>query len=205
MSDMTRKEYDEIYKGYVGIDESGRGTASGKLFFVGCKLKENMDISEISWVDDSKKTKHAHRVLQAKKLKPYVDYKVASATAKEIDEFGLSYCIKRCLTEIKEHFNNYKIIYDGNTSYKVEGIETIVKGDSKVTLIACASIFAKLLKDKDAMKMHEDYPEYGFDTHSGYVNQKHTQMIIEHGYCPYHRQSYNIKKLQGHIIKDNIK
>jgi ribonuclease HII len=53
--------------------------------------------------------------------------------------------------------------------------------------------------------MHEDYPEYGFDGHSGYVNVKHTNMIIEHGYCPYHRQSYNIKKLAGHDIKQNIR
>jgi len=205
MSDMTRREYDKLYSGYVGIDESGRGTAAGELYFVGCRMKPEYDVSEISWVDDSKKTKHEHRVAQAKKLKPFVEYKVAKATAKEIDDLGLSFCIKRCLTEIRDHFSDSKIIYDGNTSYKVEGIETIVKGDTKVSLIACASIFAKLLKDKDAERMHNDYPEYSFITHSGYVNALHTEMIIEHGYCPYHRKSYNIKKLQGHNIKSNIR
>lgn len=202
---MTRKEYDEKYDGYVGIDEAGRGTAAGELIFVGCRLRDGVDISEIQWADDSKKTAKSTRIKQAKILKPLVEYKVAKATADDIDTLGLAFCIRRCLTEIKEHFPNNNIIYDGNTNYKVDDIETIVKGDAKVSLISVSSIFAKLLKDMDAERMHSEYPEYGFDGHSGYVNAKHTQMIIEHGYCKYHRRSYNIKKLQEHDIKENVK
>jgi ribonuclease HII len=202
---LTRKEYDKLYSGYVGVDEAGRGTAAGELIFVGVKLKDTSNISDIAWADDSKKTKHEHRVAQAKKLKPHLDYCIVKSSAYEIDKYGLSYCIKKSLQDIKEHFPDTPIIYDGNTSYKVEDIETLVKGDSKVSLIAAASIFAKLIKDMDAKKMHEDYPEYGFDGHSGYVNAKHTQAIIDHGYCKYHRKSYNIKKLLEHDIGINVK
>lgn len=201
---MTRTEFDARYAGYVGIDEAGRGCAAGSLIFVGVKLRDTAKIEDINWAYDSKKTKHKQRVEMAKALKPFVEYFVVETNSNEIDKYGLSYCISRSLERIKEFFNA-PIIYDGNTSYKVSGIETLIKGDDKVSLISVASIFAKLLKDKNSEKIHSEYPEYGFDSHSGYINEHHTNMIIEHGYCPYHRKSYNIKKLQGLLIKDNIR
>ena len=202
---MLRNEYDTLYNGYVGIDEAGRGCAAGSLIFVGVKLRSTAKIDDINWAYDSKKTSHKQRVEMAKALKQFVVYCVVETPSSDIDKLGLSRCISRSLERIKEFFENNPIIYDGNTSYKVQGVETLIKGDDKVSLISVASIFAKLLKDKNSELIHQEYPEYGFNKHSGYINEHHTNMIIEHGYCPYHRKSYNIKKLQGHIIKDNLR
>lgn len=202
---MTRQEYDQQFTGYVGIDEAGRGCVGGSLFFVGSMLKEGASITDINWAYDSKKTSHKQRVEMGKVLKKFVRTCIVETPADEIDKFGLSYCISRSLESIKKFFDNAPIIYDGNTSYKVQGVETLVKGDDKVSLIAVSSIFAKLLKDRNSEIIHQKYPEYGFNKHSGYVNEHHTNMIIEHGYTEYHRKSYKIKKLEGHTIKDNKK
>lgn len=43
------------------------------------------------------------------------------------------------------------------------------------------------------VKMHEIYPQYGFDKHKGYGTKKHILNISKHGLCPIHRKSFNIK------------
>lgn len=201
---MTRRDYDALYRHYVGIDESGRGCVGGSMFFVGVTLKDGVDPTSIEWACDSKKTKHSHRVEMAKKLREFVDYFVVETPASDIDNKGLSYCISSSLRQIQSHFNK-PVIYDGNTNYKVDGIETLIKGDDKVSLIATASIFAKLLKDRNSEQLDKLYPEYGFISHSGYVNQLHTDNIIKYGYCPAHRRSYNIKKLEGIVLPERYK
>ena len=193
------KELDERYRGYVGVDEAGRGCCGGALIFVGVQLKDDIPLENISFAVDSKTTSKKKRIDMAKRLKPLLNIKAVTKTAKEVDEKGLSCCIVECLTEIRDYFKDF-IIYDGNCSYKVDGIETLVKADAKVSLVAAASIFAKLLKDKDSEMIHKEFPEYGFDSHSGYVNELHTNNIIKYGYCKYHRKSYNIKKLSGLIL-----
>ena len=199
---MSLKQLDEHYKDYVGCDEAGRGCIGGSLFFVGCKLKPGISLDEISFAEDSKTTSKKKRIELAKRIKDLVDYKMAYATAHEIDRDGLSLSITKCLSEIKEHFCNDKILYDGNSSFKVENIETLVKADAKVSIVAAASILAKTLKDNESQNIHLEYPEYSFDTNSGYINKKHTDAIIKYGYTKYHRKSYNVKSLQGHNIID---
>ena len=201
---MTRKDYDNLYRHYVGVDEAGRGCISGSMFFVGVTLKEGVEPSDIEFACDSKKTKHSHRVEMAKKLKELVDYFVVETHPEAIDSLGLSACISNSLRQIQSHFKK-PVIYDGNTNYKVDGIETIVKGDDKVSLIASASIFAKLLKDRDSEKLDTIYPEYGFIKHSGYLTQLHIDKIIEFGFSPAHRKSYSVKKLDGIDLPERYK
>ena len=181
----------------------GRGCVGGSMFFVGVKLNSNKNIEEFSYLCDSKKTSKTNRLKMIDTIRDNFEIKAIEKTAEEIDKFGLSACIKSSLEELKEYFDfyeNQKYIYDGNTNYKVQGIETLVKGDDKVTLISAASIIAKYLKDLNSEEIHKEYPEYDFISHSGYINEKHTQNIIKYGYTKYHRKSYKIKKLLGFDI-----
>jgi len=199
------KELDKHFLNYVGIDEAGRGCVGGSMFFVGCKLKNEYTPNDIAFAVDSKVTKKEHRKIIYERLLDKIDFFSVKTTAIEIDKNGLSLSIKNSLTKIKEHFFNENILYDGNSNYKVENIETLVKADSKVTIVSAASIIAKYLKDLECEEIDKIYPEYGFINHSGYVNHKHCDKIIEFGYSPFHRKSYNIKKLQNLEIKDNLK
>jgi ribonuclease HII len=68
----------------------------------------------------------------------------------------------------------------------------VIKGDSKSACIAAASILAKVTRDRLMMKLHERYPEYGFDGHVGYGSLGHRQAIALHGFTPLHRRSFNV-------------
>lgn len=182
----------------------GRGSCAGSMFFVGTKLKPNKNIEDFSFLCDSKKTSKTHRKKIVETIFENFEVKAIEKTSEEIDKIGLSKAISYSLEEIKEYFDSlYKeqhYIYDGNTNYKVQGIETLVKGDDKVTLISAASLVAKYLKDLNSEEIHNTYPEYGFINHSGYVNKVHTENILKYGYTKYHRKSYKIKALLGNNI-----
>ena len=66
----------------------------------------------------------------------------------------------------------------------------LVKGDSKSLLIGLASIIAKEKRDAFMKEMHELYPQYGFDTHSGYGTKFHREAIKVHGPSPIHRKTF---------------
>ncbi|MES0335139.1 MAG: hypothetical protein SFH39_02100 [Candidatus Magnetobacterium sp. LHC-1] len=67
---------------------------------------------------------------------------------------------------------------------------SIIKGDSKSASIAAASIVAKVLRDSFMLAYHQQYPQYGFNSHKGYGTKHHMDMIRTHGPCPIHRRSF---------------
>ena len=66
----------------------------------------------------------------------------------------------------------------------------IVKGDASEPAISAASILAKTARDRDLMRLHKIYPEYGFDRHKGYPTQEHLAALNQHGITIEHRRSY---------------
>ena len=68
--------------------------------------------------------------------------------------------------------------------------EYIVKGDAKSMSIACASILAKVSRDRLLYEYAKDYPQYRFDKHKGYGTKLHVEALKEYGPCPYHRMSF---------------
>ena len=86
------------------------------------------------------------------------------------------------------------ILVDGNRLPKAFDPETsnaITKGDTKVYSIACASIIAKVYRDRIMRKLHQEFPQYSFDDHMGYGTAKHVDRIKQHGPCVHHRRSFN--------------
>ena len=84
------------------------------------------------------------------------------------------------------------IIVDGNQ--QITDINhpqrCIVQGDSKSISIACASILAKVTRDKIMKQYAEIYPQYGFDKHKGYGTKEHIEAINKYGITPIHRLSF---------------
>ena len=69
-------------------------------------------------------------------------------------------------------------------------LRTIVRGDSLEPAISAASILAKVTRDGVMKKLHEEYPEYGFDRHKGYPTKDHLARLARFGPCPIHRRSF---------------
>jgi ribonuclease HII len=66
----------------------------------------------------------------------------------------------------------------------------LIRGDSVSYAIACASILAKVERDRMMVRLHEDYPQYGFAAHKGYGVSEHLQALETYGPCPIHRLTY---------------
>jgi len=72
------------------------------------------------------------------------------------------------------------------------------KGDGINFSIACASIVAKVYRDRLMMELDSKYPGYGFASHKGYATPEHQRAIREFGPCPIHRRSFDyIRELRG--------
>ena len=84
------------------------------------------------------------------------------------------------------------IIVDGNRFKPYGDVPhcTIVKGDGKYLSIAAASILAKTCRDDYMLRLHEQYPWYGWDRNAGYPTKLHREGILSHGLTPYHRRSF---------------
>jgi len=86
------------------------------------------------------------------------------------------------------------ILVDGRT--KINGLELeqmpIVKGDRKVFAIACASIIAKVHRDKMMVRYAKKYPGYGFEKHKGYGTKYHQIRLTAFGPCAIHRRSFKL-------------
>ena len=84
------------------------------------------------------------------------------------------------------------ILVDALTGIDTLGIpyKSIIHGDAISYSIACASIIAKVTRDRIMKQMDEIYPQYGFAKHKGYGTAAHMQAIRENGLCPIHRRSF---------------
>ena len=174
-----------------GIDEAGRGPLAGNLVVAGCIL--NTAIEELN---DSKKLSEKKRELLYEQIISNAVYHIVEFSAQEIDEKGISYCIKSALLEIREQLNAESYLFDGNSSFGVSGIDTMIKADGKVAEVSAASILAKVTHDRDIIQQAKIYPHYQFEKHKGYGTKLHIDMIKKYGYCDIHRRSYRVKALE---------
>ena len=175
-------------KNLCGIDEAGRGCVAGPLVVAGVILT-----NDIKHLDDSKKLTKQKREKLFEQIIQNSLYHICIIDAKTIDNIGLSASIKNALLEITQKLKANNYIFDGNTNFGVQHIDTLIKADSKISEVSAASILAKVIKDKELLKLAKDFPEFSFSSHQGYLTKKHLQEIKEHGLTSIHRKSYKIK------------
>lgn len=179
-----------------GIDEAGRGPIAGDLVIAGCILDRS-----IEGLNDSKKLTAKKREKLYEEIIINSDYHVAKFTAKQIDDKGISWCLASGLREIMDALVCENYLFDGNTTFGIDNLETMVKADGKVAEVSAASIIAKVTHDRDILKEALKYPEYQFEKHKGYGTALHVEMIKKYGYCEIHRKSYKIKSLATESVK----
>lgn len=196
--DWLEFEKDALAKGYksvCGVDEAGRGPLAGPVCAAAVILPEGMIIDG---VNDSKKLSEKKReslfdVIREQAL----SYSIAYATVDEIEEINILNATMLAMRRAIDGLDikaDYAMI-DGNKIPPLDiDAECIVKGDAKSMSIACASILAKVSRDRLLYKYAEEYPMYGFDKHKGYGTKVHREAILKYGPCPYHRKSF-LKKL----------
>ncbi|MGN0490607.1 ribonuclease HII [Ruminococcus sp.] len=184
------------YKAICGVDEAGRGPLAGPVCAAAVILPPN---TIIDGVNDSKKlTEKKREALYDVIKETAVSYCIAYASVEEIESINILNATMLAMKRAVEGLDvkaDYAMI-DGNKmpQLEIDG-EAIVKGDAKSMSIACASILAKVSRDRLLYEYAKEYPQYQFDKHKGYGTAAHREAIIKYGPCPYHRMSF-LKKIK---------
>lgn len=199
---MNWLEFEQIaiekgYSAVCGVDEAGRGPLAGPVCAAAVILPPN---TIIEGVNDSKKLSEKKRESLFDVIKETaLSYCIAYASVKEIENMNILNATMLAMKRAVEGLDikaDYAMI-DGNRPPDLEiASECIVKGDAKSMSIACASILAKVSRDRLLYKYAEEYPQYHFDKHKGYGTKLHIEALKEYGPCPYHRMSFLRKILK---------
>ena len=186
------KQFDEGGSKIIcGVDEAGRGPLAGPVYAAAVILPKD---TIIDGVNDSKKLTALRRErLFDVIIQQALSYSIAFASVEEIDEINI---LQATFLAMQRAVNGLSIaphaaLIDGNQLPSLNiPAQAIIKGDSLSTSIACASILAKVSRDRLMLELAEKYPEYEFQKHKGYGTKLHIELIKKHGASPIHRKSF---------------
>ena len=177
----------------AGCDEAGRGCLAGSVFAAAVILPRDFHHPLLN--DSKQMTERQRNILREVIEREAVAWAVAEVSAARIDEINI---LKASIEGMNIAAANLKVAaeflaIDGNRFISHTGLpyKCIVKGDGKYADIAAASVLAKTHRDEYMMRLHEEYPLYGWDRNKGYPTREHRLAIREHGVTPYHRMSFN--------------
>lgn len=188
--EYERKHYDNGCNYVAGVDEVGRGPLAGPV--VCCAVIMPKD-HFIQGVDDSKKLSEKKREALYDVIKEdALAYCIMEISQEEIDRINILEAVKKCMTDA---VNGLKIkpditLVDGVDTHLPINAEYLTKGDSKSYTIGCASILAKVYRDRLMTEYAKEFPEYGFEKHKGYGTKIHIEKIKEIGPCKLHRKTF---------------
>ena len=194
----------------AGCDEAGRGPLAGSVFAAAVILPPEAANQEwlmqtgLDKLNDSKQLNEHTRY----ELRPIIEqyalvWAVAEVTAEEIDRINILNAsilgMQRALAQLNPQPEH--IIVDGNKwkpYVAPDGLletpaRTVVKGDGKYLSIAAASILAKTYRDDYMLRLHNEYPQYGWAENKGYPTAAHYAALQQYGPTPYHRMTFNLK------------
>ncbi len=182
----------------AGCDEAGRGCLAGSVFAAAVILPPDF---HHPLLNDSKQMSARNRdTLRAIIEHDAIAWTVAEIPAGRIDEINiLNASFEGMNTAIRQlSVAPQFIAVDGNRfrTQLTLPYACIVKGDGKYADIAAASVLAKTHRDEYMMRLHEEYPQYGWDRNKGYPTREHRLAIRRYGLTPYHRLSFNHEKDQ---------
>ncbi|HAV10069.1 MAG TPA: ribonuclease HII [Dehalococcoidia bacterium] len=183
------------YTCIAGMDEAGRGALAGPVVAAAVILPHCDEFPSLREVRDSKKLPPAKRDhLYDIICREALAVGVGIIESYIIDHINILEATKAAMVTA---INNLKIkpdflIIDAVTIQKLTIPQKgIVKGDSLCFSISCASIIAKVTRDRLMVELDGKYPQYGLAEHKGYGTKKHLDCLMKHGPCPAHRRSFS--------------
>jgi len=185
------EEEESQYRLIAGVDEAGRGPLAGNVVAAAVILDPEKIIAGLN--DSKKLSPHRRDVLSQQIKQEALAFAIAEADVKEIDSINILQAtllaMQRAVAALE--LAPAYVYVDGNRmpvwNYKSKAV---IKGDQHIQSIAAASILAKVSRDQSLLRLHEQFPAYGFAKHKGYPTPEHLAVLRELGPCPEHRLSY---------------
>lgn len=199
----------------IGIDEVGRGSLFGHMTVCGVMMPADLTgyFDELSlpdgllpFLNDSKKLTEKRR----EKLYGIIDELclqrvLVDVPVSAIDRLNIRQAtllgMKIAIETLAQAVPNAIVLIDGDACPKLDlpcHCQTVIQGDGKHSTIACASILAKVSRDRQMQQYAERYPQYGIEKHKGYGTAHHRNAILTHGILPEHRKSFSpMKEMLG--------
>lgn len=180
------------YKLIAGMDEAGRGPLAGPV----CVAIAIMPLEKdkiIEGINDSKKLSEKKReALFDKIINTAISYHVEFVDENTIDTINILNATKlgmhKCINDIEVRPDI--VLIDAVKLDTDIPTKSIIKGDALSYNIACASILAKVSRDRYILSLDEKYPMYNFKKHKGYGTKEHIENLKKYGPCPVHRKTF---------------
>ena len=180
------------YKLIAGMDEAGRGPLAGPV----CVAIAIMPLEKdkiIEGNNDSKKLSEKKReALFEKIINTAISYHIEFVDEKTIDNINILNATKlgmhKCINSIDVRPD--MVLIDAVKLDTDIPTKSIIKGDALSYNIACASILAKVSRDRYILSLDEKYPIYNFKKHKGYGTKEHIENLKKYGPCPVHRKTF---------------
>jgi len=182
------------YERIAGVDEVGRGALAGPVVAAAVILPRGVDTPWIGEVRDSKQLTPAKRELLFNLIYGTAVAVGIGATAHElIDKMGIVAATRLAMKEAVELLSPpaESLLIDYMRLPEV-GLpqKGITNGDDLCYSIACASIIAKVARDRLMVTFDSVYPGYGLARHKGYGTREHFARLVKLGPCPIHRRTF---------------
>ena len=207
MARWSRIERDLRSEGFrliVGIDEVGRGPLAGPV--VACAVIMPPDARAIAGVADSKVLSARER----ERLAPLIRrralaWSLGAASVREVEARNIAgataLAVRRAITRLA--LRGDVVLLDGRPMKQLAqlGVEhrAVVDGDARCYSIACASIVAKVVRDRLLRSLGRRYPPYGWERNAGYGTAAHIAALRDAGLTPHHRASFCRSALAPHL------
>ncbi len=194
--ELNLKEYENI----AYIDEVGRGCLLGDVVACAIILPRSL---KIDGVKDSKKLSPKKReCLYDIIVENCIGYGFGRVDAEIIDRINIKestrlamkLAVENLVDKFERHITPDYLLIDAETVYMNIPQMNIIKGDEKSHGIACASILAKIYRDRLCMEWEEQFPGYNIKQHKGYGTKEHREKLKALGVTPLHRKSF-LKKI----------
>lgn len=175
----------------MGLDEVGRGCLAGPVVAAGVIFHPDRIPSGI---DDSKKLSPQRRAELVDRIREHALFcVVAESDVAEIGRLNILWASLKAMARCAEApgADPDYLLVDGNRyGASLTPHTCIVKGDARSVSIAAASVLAKEHRDERMRRLHESYPEYGWDRNVGYPTADHRRALAKHGPTPWHREGF---------------
>ena len=175
-----------------GVDEAGRGPLAGPVFAAAVVFPPGRRAP--NGIADSKLLSARRRESVAGVIKERaLVWAVAWASVEEIDSLNILQASLLAMRRAVESLNLApdEVLLDG-THCPVLSVpaRAVIDGDAKIKVIAAASILAKTARDAEMCRLHERFPQYGFDEHKGYPTPRHLEALRRYGVCEAYRRTF---------------